>query len=265
VKWAGGKPKSVPLLLEWVPRDFGTYHEPFVGGGALFWALAPRKAVLRDANVELTGAYRALRDFPHEVIRHLKEHRYEEAYYYEVRAQDPLSLSTAERAARFLFLNRACFNGLYRVNGQGKFNVPFGRYVNPTICDEENLLACSRRLQGIGVVAGSYNGVEREAEPGDLVYFDPPYIPVSKSASFTRYTADGFTLPMQEELRDVALRLAERGVHVVLSNSNAPETRALYDEDRFEVREVSALRSVNSDGAKRGAVTELMMRPRSVR
>ena len=262
LKYVGGKRKLAPQILAWAPETFGTYHEPFVGGGAVFWALGPSRAVLSDDNVELMNAYEAIRDDVHGVICALREHRYDKDHYYAVRALVPEDMPATLRAARFLFLMRTGFNGLYRVNKAGRFNVPFGLYTNPTICDAENLHACSHALQGVTLLRASYLTVEERAVAGDFVYQDPPYLPLSATSNFTGYTSDGFSLADHERLRDLSLRLADKGVHVVLSQSAAPAMRELYDEARFEVRELQAARNVNCKKEKRAPVTELLIRPR---
>jgi DNA adenine methylase len=196
---AGGKRSMLRYLLPLVPPNFGTYYEPFVGGGAMFFGLYPERAVLSDSNAELINAYTVVRDDVGALITELGKHRYEEAYYYAIRAKDPGRLPPAE--ARIIFLNRTCFNGLYqvcislyRVNRRGEFNVPFGEYTNPVICDAENLRACSTALEGVTIECTFFQTVLTRAVAGDFVYFDPPYHPLSKTSSFRSYTADGFTL-----------------------------------------------------------------------
>ncbi len=249
----------LPVLRPCVPETFGTYHEPFVGGGALFYSLRPERAVLGDNNPELVNAYCVVRDDVEALIEGLGTHRYEKGHFLAVRALDPGKLSPIQRAARFIFLNRTCFNGLYRVNGKGQFNVPFGRYANPIICDAANLRACSTALQGVDVRREPFESVLERAVAGDFVYFDPPYLPISATSSFTGYTEDGFGLADHRRLRDVAAALKERGVHVLLSNSAAPAIRELY-ADGFEVKDVLAARAINSKADGRGAVTELVIR-----
>jgi DNA adenine methylase len=193
------------------------------------------------------------------VIALLREYRHEEQFYYSVRERAIDELSDAEVAAWLIYLNKIGFNGLYRVNRQNRFNVPFGRHKNPTICDEPTLRACSRALEGVELQVADFEQVAERAEAGDLVYFDPPYVPLSVTSSFTRYTSDGFDGDAQIRLRDLALRLKRRGVHVLLSNSSASYVRELYQQD-FEIIEVSATRQVNSKASGRGAITELVIR-----
>ncbi len=261
LKWAGGKTQLLPELLARVPASFGRYHEPFVGSGALFFALRSRglaaKASLSDANGPLIETYQAIRDDVEGVIEALSRHRNEEAHFYQVRALDPSTLAPAERAARVLYLNRTCFNGLYRENRSGRFNVPFGRYANPRICDEENLRAVSRALEDVGIAQREYAGVARRARPGDLVYFDPPYQPLSATSSFTSYDRHGFGEEDQRGLRDVFTALAARGVSVMLSNSDTPLVRELYAG--FRIDRVWASRAINSRGDRRGKVAEVIV------
>lgn len=258
IKWAGGKGALLPEILSRLPEKIGTYYEPFVGGGAVFFALAAenrfRHAVLGDANDDLMETYFAIRNDLDEVVRRLKAHagKHSEEYFYKVRAQRGVYV-----AARFIYLNKSCFNGLYRVNKKGEFNVPFGKYTNPTICDEENLRAVSEVLQSAELETDDFEKIVQTAKKGDVVYCDPPYCPASETANFTAYTADGFGPDEQIRLRDVARTLIDRGVHVLLSNSDTPLVRKLYKGFRLE--EVQAPRRVNSKGGKRGNVGELLI------
>ncbi len=265
LKWAGGKRQLVPRLLDGLPAaPKGRYYEPFVGGGALFFEIHPKldswctRSRISDQNAELATCYQQIRDDVEGVIFHLRDHPYEQAHYYKTRSLDPEKMSPAARAARMIYLNRAGFNGLYRVNAAGKFNVPFGRYVNPTICDEGNLRACRDALQGAAISRGDFEVQVESAEEGDLVYFDPPYDPASASSNFTAYTSGGFSSEDQERLRDCFRRLAEKGVNVMLSNSDTPRTRLLYEGHHVEA--VQARRAINSKGGSRGAVGEIIVR-----
>lgn len=261
LKWAGGKTQLLPQLVRRSPARFAAYQEPFLGGGALFFELYAlgrvRKASLSDVNPQLVDAYIGVRDHVRDVIRLLRQHPHEQTHYYEVRAQDPSSLALPERAARIIYLNKTCYNGLYRENRRGQFNVPFGRYTNPTICDEPNLLAVSRALQGVEIVRSHFSSVLDRARPSDFVYFDPPYDPVSKTSSFTSYSSSGFTRADQEWLSAVFAQLASSGVSVMLSNSDTALTRSLYGS--FKPDRVLASRSVNCNGAARGRVSELIV------
>ena len=257
LKWAGGKSKLVDSIMSRFPNDFGRYFEPFLGGGAVFFALGPERATLADVNKELVTAYTAIRDELPRVMTALRRHRAESDHFYAVRAQDASGMSTVARAARMIFLNRTCYNGLYRVNRSGAFNVPFGKYDNPTICDEENLRAVSRVLQDTTIENTDVFSTVAKARAKDLVYFDPPYDPVSKSASFVAYNEKGFTSEDQEKLAQTFRGLAERGVHAVLSNSDTPFIRSLYKG--FRVDTVHVRRAINSRADRRGPVAEVLV------
>lgn len=263
LKWAGGKTQLADALLEHMPLVFNVYHEPFVGSGALFFRLYReqkiRRAVLSDLNAELIDTYLAIRDDVSEVIRLLSEFPYNREFYYAVREKDSWQLSLPERAARMIYLNKTGYNGLYRVNRQGKFNVPFGRYKSPKYLDQENLLAVSQALQEVDILCLSFETVLDRVGPGDWVYFDPPYVPLSRTANFTSYNANGFELSDQEHLRDVCVELSKNKVHVTLSNSDTEIIRSLYDLPYFTIDEVLANRAINCNGAKRGKVTELVV------
>lgn len=262
LKWAGGKGRLLPELQARLPDSFATYHEPFIGGGALFFTLAGQgrlgRARLSDANPSLIDVYLALRDDVDAVIAHLREHAYERERYYRVRALDPATLTLPERAARIIYLNKTCYNGLYRENRRGQFNVPFGRYKNPTICDEPNLRAAARALQGADIARQHFSTVLDHARPGDFVYFDPPYHPLSPTANFTAYDRHGFGPDDQRRLRDVFAALAGRGVRAMLSNSDTPFVRELYGG--FRVDQVYVARAVNSKANGRGKVAEVIVR-----
>ncbi len=244
-----------------ISTAWATYHEPFIGGGALFFALAGQGrvagAILSDANSSLIDVYLALRDDVEAVIAVLRGHVYERAHYYRVRALDPGELSLAERAARVIYLNKTCYNGLYRENRRGEFNVPFGRYKNPTICDEPNLRAAARVLQGVDIARRRFDTVLDYAKAGDFVYFDPPYHPLSATANFTAYDRRGFGPDDQRQLRDVFAALGERGVRAMLSNSDTPFIRELYDG--FAIDRVFVARAVNSKASGRGKVAEVIV------
>ncbi|MDP9151928.1 MAG: DNA adenine methylase [Myxococcota bacterium] len=258
LKWAGGKRQLLPTLLQNAPANPRRYFEPFVGGGALFFALRPKEAVLADANGRLIRAYKGVRDSVDAVIRLLRSYPHEREFFYRFREKDVDEGTDAEVAAWFVYLNRTAFNGLYRVNRANGFNVPFGRYANPTLCDEPTLRACAAALAGADLRAEDFEAVVDDAREGDFVYFDPPYVPLSTTSSFTSYTSGGFGEAEQARLRDTARRLKERGVRVLLSNSSAPLVRRLYAQG-FSITEVSATRLVNSKASGRGAVVELLI------
>lgn len=263
LKYAGGKTALLSEILPRLPAKIRTYYEPFVGAGAVFFALSAEKrferAVIGDSNGELMLTYATLGTNPSSVIANLRKHvlPHNEAYYYEVRSSRPKT--DAARAARFIYLNRTCFNGLYRVNRKGEFNVPFGSYKNPTICDEELLRSVATTLGRTTMVSTDFEKTVVVAGKGDAVYFDPPYAPLSPTSSFTSYTPGGFGSRDQERLRDVAKELIDRGAHVLLSNSDTPFVRELYRGRSFKIEEVSAPRRINSKGGKRGDVGELLI------
>ena len=266
VKWAGGKTRLLPELLQRIPKDVRTYAEPFAGGAALFFALAPgldsgvrkvRRAVLADQNEELIACYRAVKDDVDAVIAALGAYRYDKELFYETRDRDTSKMSDVERAARLLFLNRTCFNGLWRVNSSGRFNVPFGRYKNPRILDEARLRTASVALARTKLVLGDFAQATRALGADDFVYFDPPYAPVSKTAAFTTYARGGFDHDDQLRLVAEVRRLRERGALAMLSNADTPETRALYAD--FAVHVVYVARPINSDVTKRGDAREIIV------
>jgi DNA adenine methylase len=259
VKWVGGKRQLLAQISKYVPEHYGTYFEPFVGGGALYFHLRPERAILADASARLVRAYLGVRDRVDDVIALLRSYPHEVEFFYRMRAIDVDGESDAGVAAWLIYLNKTGYNGLYRVNARGKFNVPFGRYTNPTICDEDNLRACNKALAGTEIERADFASIAARADRDDFVYFDPPYVPLSQTSSFTSYAAGGFGPNEQRRLRDVALALKRRGVHVLLSNSSAPLVRELYGSD-FELHEVTATRSVNSKATHRGPVTELLIR-----
>jgi DNA adenine methylase len=269
LKWAGGKRQLLPEIRKYVPRAFKTYFEPFVGPGAVLFELQPARAVINDANEELINCYRVVKSKPKELIELAEKHRLEdsERHFYEVRARDRNpglgALSDVERAARVIYLNKAGFNGLYRVNRQGHFNVPYRKHKEaPQIVDPEVIRAVSRYLNNarVRIECGGFQEAVVAARAGDFVYFDPPYHPVSKSAAFTSYAPGGFGVAEQEVLKNVCDDLSRRGCHVLVSNSATDFIRNLYgDPRRYTVREVKARRNINSVGTRRGAVGELLI------
>lgn len=265
LKWAGGKGQLLPELMERVEAagDFGRYHEPFVGGGALFFELKRLKrlrkhAALSDNNQRLIEIYDGVKTDVEAVIRRLLSHEavHGKEYYYQVRAKVPDTLE--ERAARLIYLNKTCFNGLFRENSKGLFNTPFGRYKNPLICDSDNLREAAKALRRAKLAPCPFEDIVNEAERDDLVYFDPPYHPVSKTASFTAYHKGGFGESGQRQLADVFRALNEKGVKVLLSNSDTKFTQDLYEG--FTIDRVYATRRVNSRADRRGKVSELLVR-----
>ncbi len=258
LKWVGGKRQLLPELVDRLPRRFGVYHEPFLGGGALFFHLRPRMAVIADVNLRLVRTYRAVRDRVEDVLEMLRRYPHDKEFFLQLRDSDIDSRDDVEVAAWFIYLNRTGFNGLYRVNRRNRFNVPFGRYKSPNFYDPPLLRAASRVLQGAAIVHQPFDCVVEQARPGDFVYFDPPYVPLNRTSSFTSYARTGFTLDDQARLRDVALTLKGNGVRVLLSNSSAPQVHTLYSRG-FTREEVWARRNINCDAGKRKGVAELLI------
>jgi DNA adenine methylase len=271
IKWAGGKTKLLPTLLSIFPSKVHGYYEPFIGGGSVFYAMTAAnrfdRAFLNDWNKELVNCYRVVRGFPEELMTFLRarEVEYAEAPATMFEAFRNLNDYRAnlwkgpiERAGLFIFLNKSCFNGLHRVNKKGQFNVPWGKKPTITSFDQDNILACSEALGGTTMLRdGDFAAAVETAEPGDLVYFDPPYVPLNPTANFTSYTEVGFGLADQQRLASLYRQLSDRGVAVVLSNSDTPLVRELYQG--FDLREVQVKRAINSKGEGRGAVGELIV------
>jgi len=250
LKWAGGKTQLLSKITRYVPKDYGQYIEPFLGGGALFFYLRPQKAVLSDLNDELINCYQIVQNNVQDLISELKGYVNEEDFYYQIRERDVSKLSPVERAARIVYLNKTCFNGLYRVNRAGKFNVPFGRRKDPTICDEATLWAAHEALQGVKLIWGDYKTVLQEhAQPGDFIYLDPPYYPAGGYADFKRFTKEFFYEENHYELRDLFRCLVEKGCWVLLSNSNTDFVRKLYDE--FDYKAIDVRRNISSKADSR--------------
>jgi DNA adenine methylase len=258
LKWAGGKRQLLGQLRPRIPSRFGRYFEPFVGAGALFFALRPEGALLADANERLIRTYLGVRNDPDGVIECLGGFRNDKTFFLGQRERDIDKASDTEVAAWMLYLNHTAYNGLYRVNRQGRFNVPFGRYNHPRICDPDNIRACSSALKTATITVADFEAAVEQAKPGDFVYFDPPYIPLSRYSDFSRYTSRGFSREDHVRLRDVATRLKREGVHVLVSNSDTDEVRVLYAGD-FELAPVTATRFINSRAAGRGRISELLI------
>ena len=261
LKWAGGKTQLLATFDQFIPDEFNRYHEPFVGGGAMFFHMANRRpditAGLSDLNAELINCYTVVRDDVEKLIKALKKHRNESDYFYQVRALDTSEMNAVERAARLIYLNKTCFNGLYRVNSRGQFNVPFGSYKNPRTCDEENLRAASEVLKKTVLAHQLFADSLKAARKGDFVYLDPPYQPLSATSSFTSYTSKCFGEADQKQLAEVFTSLAKRGCKVMLSNSDNEFVRELYKDFRQEV--VYATRAINCRADRRGRITELLV------
>ena len=263
LKWAGGKRSLIPNILSLFPKDYRSrvYHEPFFGGGALFFTIKPQRGSINDINPRLINFYRVVRDNPEELIKQASQYPYEKEAFYRIREHyNKTNLSNVEDAAITLYLNKTAFNGLYRVNSKGEFNVPFGRYSNPTIVDKERIRAASKSLKNIEIIQTDFSYVVDGAEKGDLVYFDPPYLPVSGTANFTSYSSDGFSWDDQIRLRDVCIKLDEKEVLFVLSNSYVEKLIDYYkDVEAFRILTVKANRAINSKGTKRGPVNEALI------
>ncbi len=264
IKWAGGKSRLIDQYKPFLPTDYMRYHEPFLGGGALFFYLAPdlqaqgKKAFLSDLNPELVNVYRCVRDQVEALIEQLAVHQaqHKEAHYYQVRSQ--LETDPIRRAARFIYLNKTCYNGLYRENQKGLFNVPMGRYKRPPICAPDLLRSASAALQIADISERSFTAVAEQAkDAGDFVYFDPPYHPLSKTSKFTAYSRDRFTAAQQSELKTIVHQLAARHVKVLASNSDCPFIRELYAD--FAIETITAARSINSKASKRAKITEVLV------
>lgn len=258
MKWAGGKSRLIAQYQPLLPQHFHTYYEPFLGGGALFFYLKPQQAVLSDINPELVNVYTCVRDCVDDVIAKLQYHaaNHSQSYYYQVRSDLPDL--PFEKAARLIYLNKTCFNGLYRVNRQGQFNVPMGRYKNPKICDPPLLKAVSKILQQSTLIERPFDQVlDNTLSEQDFVYFDPPYHPLSKTSNFTAYSRSVFTEDDQVRLRDTFVKLAAQGTKVALSNSDSPLIRALYQD--FQIFTISAARAINSNATKRGKISEVFV------
>lgn len=265
LKWAGGKRRLLAQYRGLFPADFQDYYEPFFGGGAVFFwlyaqgKLLDRKTTVNDINPDLVNFYKVLVEDCEALINKLQTHRrkHDEEHYYAIRKMNKSRMKPVNRAARLMYLNRTCFNGLYRVNSKGQFNVPMGRYKNPLICDEKGLRRASEALKDVSFTLGSYRDCVASAKAGDLVYFDPPYVPLNPTSSFTSYTKENFGAQDQKELAELFAQLARRGVKVLLSNSDTPLVRDLYKD--FKMHRIMAPRAINSKAHKRQKVAEVLV------
>ncbi|WP_317912923.1 DNA adenine methylase [Carnobacterium maltaromaticum] len=268
LKWAGGKRQLLPTIRDYYPEEFNKYLEPFVGAGAVFLDLQHKNVVINDFNEELINAYVSIRDDVEGLIEFLKKHEINNSkeYFYEVREYDRNGIvgkmGVTERASRLIYLNKTCFNGLFRVNSSGEFNVPFGNYKNPNIADETTLRAVSKYLNknNVSIINGDYKEAVKKARKGDFLYFDPPYAPItSDRQSFVGYTLNGFGEKEQEELRDVFVKLDKMGCYVMLSNSSVPLIHELYKDYKDTTVVLGATRMINSNASKRGKVDEVLV------
>ncbi|HEY8421107.1 MAG TPA: DNA adenine methylase [Thermoclostridium sp.] len=265
LKWVGGKRQLLKDIEKHIPSRFSTYYEPFLGGGAVLFALQPDKAVVNDISEELMNVYTVIRDNIEELIEDLKKHKNEEDYFYEIRELDRdkkkySQLSNVRKASRIIYLNKTCYNGLFRVNQQGEFNSPFGRYKNPNIVNEATLRAVSDYFNKakITFLCGDFEDAVKGIRKGSFVYFDPPYDPVSDSANFTGYDKGGFGRDEQIRLKKLCDRLNSRGIKFLLSNSATDFILDLYKD--YNITIVQAKRAVNSKGDRRGEVNEVLVK-----
>lgn len=266
LKWAGGKRQLLPAILEHLPADIKKYHyiEPFIGGGAVFLHLQPQTAIINDCNEELINTYQIVKNNLAGLVKELKKHKNEAAYFYTIRNLDRKSsynqLSPVKKAARIIYLNKTCYNGLYRVNSEGSFNTPFGKYKNPAIVNEEVLTAVSMYLNEnkVSISCGDYKQVLKKANKKSFVYLDPPYHPLSKSSSFTGYVKGGWTEADQIALKKQCDALNKKGIPFLLSNSSAGFIKKLYKE--YKQVTVKATRAINSKGSHRGQIDELLIK-----
>lgn len=258
LKWAGGKSGLLSQFLPLFPGQVNYLVEPFAGGAAVFFHLLPGRAVIADKNEELINFYQVVRDHPGRLLDDLKNHVNSSEYYYRLRSLDPADLTAEQRASRFLYLNKFGYNGLWRVNSRGRHNVPYGRYKNKKMVDETNLFKASAALAGATILCCDFTAALEEARPGAFVYLDPPYHPLSVTASFTSYTADSFGEADQRRLAEAFMLLDRRGCRVMLSNSDTPLVRSLYKS--FEITTVTARRAINCRAGGRGPVNELVIR-----
>ena len=264
-KWTGGKRQLLEELRSYMPETYGRYFEPFVGGGALFFDLAPEQAVINDFNEELINAYRQIKNNPAELINLLIKHKENNSkdYYLALRSADRdgriSRMTGVERAARILYMLRVDFNGLYRVNSKNQFNVPYGRYKNPKIVDVDLLYQISEYLNenDVEILQTDFAEAVKDAETGDFVYFDPPYIPLNETSSFTSYTHEGFSYEEKVRLRDTFKELTERGVYAMLSNSSSPLVEELYKD--FNIYFVEAQRTNGAKSSSRGKISEIIV------
>jgi len=252
LKWVGGKTQMINELIKKTPKNYNRYIEPFFGGGALFFYLKPIDAIISDSNPELVNLYISIRDNVDRVISLLKDYekRNTPSEFYEIRQLHWQSLDKNDAAARTIYLNKTCFNGLYRVNKKGQFNVPYGKYKNPNICDEVNLRNVSFELRNTKILEGDYKEVlRRNACEGDFIFLDPPYLPISTFSDFKRYTKEQFYEEDHQELAAMVHALVNKGCHVIHTNSNHPLVHELYKG--YQIQIVNTKRNINSDGAKR--------------
>jgi DNA adenine methylase len=266
LKWVGGKRQLLPKIIEQLPKNIRElkYFEPFIGGGAVLFHLQPENAVINDFNKELINVYNVVKANLDDLIIDLKKHRNTSEYFYQIRGLDRteefLSLTEVQRASRIIYLNKTCYNGLYRVNNAGEFNAPFGRYKNPNIVNEPTLKAVSKFLNKnkISINSGDYSEVLETADGNSFIYLDPPYHPISENSNFTGYIQGGWDMFDQIRLREVCDILNEKGAKFLLSNSSSPFIKDQYE--KYKITTVKAIRAINSNGLDRGEIDEVLIR-----
>ena len=265
VKWVGGKRQLLAEIMPLINKSCSTYVEPFIGGGAVFFLLQPKKAIINDYNSELINVYLTIKSNPDELITELEKHERNntEDYFYELRAVDRspeyATMTNVQKAARVIYLNKTCYNGLYRVNAAGQFNSPYGKYKNPNIVNATTIKGMSKYLNkaNVDIRQGDYRDALKGLRKGAFVYLDPPYMPISTSSSFTGYTENGFSYEQQKALKRECDKLRDKGISFLQSNSDCPEIRDLYSE--YEIKTVQAKRSINSKSNKRGEISEVLI------
>lgn len=262
LKWVGGKRQLLVEIKNNMPAKFNNYFEPFVGGGALFFDLELESAIINDYNYELINTYLNVKENPSDLILSLRKHRNESEYYYQIRDLDKNNnidnISSLERASRFIYLNKTCFNGLYRVNKKGEFNAAFGKCKNPNICDEETILAASATLKKTKILCGDFQNIKTLIKKEDFVYLDPPYEPISNTSNFVSYTESGFDFEMQIKVKELCDYIHSIGAYFLVSNSDSNNIRELFKS--YTIETVQATRSINSDSTNRGFVNELLIK-----
>lgn len=272
LKWVGGKRQLLSEIKKYMPKinKNSTYYEPFVGGGAVLFEMQPDKAVINDINRDLIDVYKVIKDNVEDLIKELKKDKYSNTSeaFYDIRELDRQpkkynNLTGIQKAARILYLNKTCYNGLYRVNSIGEFNSPFGRYKNPNIVNEVGLRAVSKYFNDADItfLSGDFESTVKGIKKGSVVYFDPPYAPISKTSNFTGYNESGFGEEQQERLKKLCDKLTDKGIHILLSNSDCDFIRELYhDTEKYEIISVKAKRAINSVGDSRGEVSEVLIK-----
>lgn len=256
VKWAGGKSRVAKQISSFFPTEFNRYYEPFLGSGAIYFTISPQEGLLNDLNKYLIGTYEIIKDKPEELIsklkiidleyHSLKDLEQKAEYYYNARTEyNSITRMNIRKAALFIFLNKAGFNGMYRENNKGEFNIPFGKHNRCLICDETNIRVVSSNIHEIKFSSGDYKSALKLASRGDLVYLDPPYIPISKTSNFTQYQKEGFGYNEHVRLRDFALKLHDMGCYIVISNSSCNESKALYSNDVFYIHTINVTRQIH--------------------